>query len=190
MKLHAAILISLIAIILYPTISQASDRCSYYFEMMEFEMAVEACTEAIDSTEKNSEILFEYYATRGLAYKVMGKNDEALSDFNSALMIDSDDKTRLFSTYNDRGNVYKIKGMYEEASSDFKKAIELNPESYVGTYYIASLFSLMKDADSACKWLRKTIENGFIIWKEAFAREEDLDNIRNAACYKEIMSGE
>jgi tetratricopeptide (TPR) repeat protein len=157
--------------------------------MMEFEMAVEACTDEIDSTEKKSEILFEYYTTRGLSYKIMGKNDEALSDFNNALMIGSDDNISLSSTYSDRGNVYKHKGMYEEAASDFKKAIELNPESYIGTYYIASIFSLMKEADSACKWLRKSIENGFIIWREVFSREEDLDNIRNSACYKEIMSG-
>jgi len=189
MKLLITILVSLIAIVLNPYASHAEDWCSYYYKMMEFEMAVEACTEVIDSGDKKGEPLFEYYATRGLANKIIGENDEALSDFNNALRIGTGDKIQLSFTYSDRGNVYKLKGLYEEAASDFRKAIELDPDSYIGTYYIASLFSLMKEADSACKWLRKSIENGFIIWREVFKREEDLDNIRSSACYKEIMSG-
>ncbi len=171
------------------SISHAADKCQYYFLHMEYDSAITECTRAINSKDENSDKLYEYYATRGLMYKIRGQYDEALSDFNSAVNLGTDNKAKLAFAYNDRGTLYQQKRLYALAISDYNKAIELNPDSYTGMYNLAGLYSLINKADSACKWMKKSIESGFSVWKQAFSREKDLDNIRNSSCYKKIMQG-
>jgi tetratricopeptide (TPR) repeat protein len=118
-----------------------------------------------------------------------GKYDKALSDYNNAVDLGTDNKVKLSFTYNDRGDVYELIGLYDQAMSDYHKAIELNPDSYVTMYKMAGLFSLMNDAEPACKWLGKSIQNGFSIGRQVMIREKKFDNIRSSSCFKEIMAG-
>ncbi|MHA2218172.1 MAG: tetratricopeptide repeat protein, partial [Candidatus Hodarchaeales archaeon] len=108
---------------------------------------------------------------------------------NNAVDLGTDNKVKLSFTYNDRGNVYELIGLYDQAMSDYHKAIELNPDSYVTMYKMAGLFSLMNDAEPACKWLRKSIKNGFSIGKQVVKREKKFNNIRNSSCFREVMAG-
>jgi tetratricopeptide (TPR) repeat protein len=138
MKIRTACILILPFLFFTSKITYGANLCDYYFKRMEYERAIEECTRAINSADKNSAIIYEYYSTRGTVYKIIGKYDEALSDFNSAVKSGTESKARLSITYNDRGNLYQLKGLYDHAISDYEKAIELDQDSYIGTYNIAS----------------------------------------------------
>ncbi len=179
----------LLSIVLASSAVFAEDPCFRHFQHKEYDRALEECTRVINAGDAGDRGLYEYYTTRGLLYKIMGRYDEALSDFTIAAELGTESRVRLSFTYNDRGMVYQKKGQYDRAISDFYQAIYLNPGSYAGMYNIARAFSLINRADLACKWLRKSRENGFSVWKEAVQREKSFRNIRKAQCYKDRMAG-
>jgi tetratricopeptide (TPR) repeat protein len=173
----------------FGSISHATDLCSYYFKSKEYDRAIEECTGVINSGTEKGDSLYEYYATRGLIYKIRGQYDEALSDYNNAVESGTDNNVNLSFTYNDRGNVYESTGQYDQAMSDYHRAIEQNPDSYVAMYNMAGLFSLMNNAEPSCKWLKKSIKKGFSIGRQVIRREKKFNNIRNSSCFREIMAG-
>lgn len=189
MKVTLGNLLFLTVIISVGSISYATDLCSFYFKSKDYDRAVEECTRLIDSGNENKGSLYEYYATRGLIYKIRGKYDKALADYSNAVESGTDNKVKLSFTYNDRGHVYELKGMFDQAVSDYNRAIELNPDSYITMYRMAGLFSVMNDAELACEWLGKSIRNGFSIGRQVMIKEKKFDNIRSSSCYKEIMAG-
>ena len=67
------------------------------------------------------------------------------------------------------------------------KAIELNPEDNGGYYNMSCFYSLQKQVDKACYYLEESIKKGYKNW-DWIKKDKDLDNIRNAECYKRIMS--
>ena len=60
---------------------------------------------------------------RGLAYRKIGQNDNAIADFTCAINIEP---TNAWSYYN-RGSAYFNKADYPRAVEDFTKAAELDP---------------------------------------------------------------
>jgi len=72
----------------------------------------------------------EYYYNRGVAHLRKGQNDQAISDFSMAILLNP----KFVMAYNNRGLAYgRDKGRYDKAISDFNKAIELYP-SYALAY--------------------------------------------------------
>ena len=66
----------------------------------------------------------EFYNNRGMAYRDKGQYDQAISDYNKALEINS----KYAYAYNNRGMAYRDKGQYDQAISDYNKALEINPK--------------------------------------------------------------
>jgi tetratricopeptide (TPR) repeat protein len=125
------------------------------------------------------------YTSRGYAYYKLGNNQQAISDYNKAIELNPKDA----GTYYNRGNVYFNLGNHRQAISDFNKTIELSPmQSAAVTYNMACLYSINSNGAEACKWLRTSVEKGYNDWKH-IKEDNDLDNIRNSSCYKEIMKG-
>lgn len=62
---------------------------------------------------------------KGIEYRMQGKFDEAIAEFNKAIEINPNDA----QAYNNRGEAYFHKGNYDQAISDSNKAIELDPNS-------------------------------------------------------------
>ncbi len=83
--------------------------------------------------------------------------------------------------YANRGIAHYAKEQYDEAIADYRKAVELNPKNPYPYYNMACIYSIR-----ACEQLRKSVENGFKDW-DGIKKDEDLDNIRNSSCYKEII---
>ncbi|QDT42675.1 lipoprotein NlpI [Gimesia alba] len=67
----------------------------------------------------------ERYHLRGIAFLVLKKNDQALSDFDAALKLKTDNP----HIYVNRGNIQRLKGEYAKALADLNQAIQLNPSS-------------------------------------------------------------
>jgi tetratricopeptide (TPR) repeat protein len=63
------------------------------------------------------------YFNRGLAFKVLGKLDEAHRDYSKAIELDPS----FAAAYANRGNVRIIRNNVSGAMADFRKALALDP---------------------------------------------------------------
>lgn len=64
-------------------------------------------------------------AERADTYRLMGRYEEALTDFTHVLELDPQDQWAIASG----GEIYRLLGRFDEALADFNQAIELWPES-------------------------------------------------------------
>jgi tetratricopeptide (TPR) repeat protein len=97
--------------------------------------------ELIKYLKEKIERLTSAHFSRGLAYAKKGLYNEAIKDYNKAIEIGFDDRTKYAAAYNNRGYIYFDLQKYNEAIKEFNKAIELdnkNKDAYCGlaiTYY-------------------------------------------------------
>jgi tetratricopeptide (TPR) repeat protein/GTPase SAR1 family protein len=72
----------------------------------------------------SSEVRAQMYTDRGWVYLHLRENEQAISDFNSALALNP-----LYArAYARRGQAYRYLKDYQQAMSDYNRAIELNPQ--------------------------------------------------------------
>jgi len=143
-------------------------------------------TRVIDrySGEENELLGFSIaFNNRGIALHGSGKREAALVDFSRAIELAPDD-----SYYLNRGTVFLKGKEYDRALADYREAIRLNPANSSASYNIACIHSLGGRTEEACHWLRESIARGKVDF-DYIRNDTDLDNIRNAACYREIMAG-
>jgi len=134
--------------------------------------------------EKEPERIFFAYNNRAAAFYKKGQVDKAIADYSKAIALDPTNE----GIYNNRGMAYASQKKYDRAIADFETAIELNPGDNSGYYNMACLYALGNNTKEACKWLRETILKGYND-RQHIEQDPDLDNIRNASCYKEILAG-
>ena len=65
----------------------------------------------------------EHYANRGLMHYFLQKLEQALADYNQALVIDPD----LDKAYSNRANLYAAQHNWTAAIADYDRAIDINP---------------------------------------------------------------
>lgn len=87
--------------------------------------------------DKNNEVALLW---RGIAYSLLNKSSDALTDLNAALAINP----RLARAYNNIGNVYASNKRYELAETNYNKALEINPQ-YDVVYRNIALMYLNQD---------------------------------------------
>jgi tetratricopeptide (TPR) repeat protein len=88
-----------------------------------FDQAINAFDQAIKDPDLPSARLAGLHSDRGVAYWRLGRNEEALKDFNRSIELFNGSA----STYNNRANVFIDLGRYEEAVADLDRAITLAP---------------------------------------------------------------
>jgi tetratricopeptide (TPR) repeat protein len=71
------------------------------------------------------------YRGRGWAYYNLGNSDRAISDYNKAIKLDSEDAV----VYYNRGLAYADLGDYDPAIADYSEAIELGHDPLSWPYY-------------------------------------------------------
>ncbi len=77
----------------------------------------------IDSNE-SSQITFEFYLNQGDSYCHLEQYQEAITNYNKAIALNS----QSADAYNNRGLAYGNLQKYQEAIADFTKAIAINPQ--------------------------------------------------------------
>jgi len=86
---------------------------------------IEACSSLIKAARDKGESIAELFNYRGVAFKLNGELDRAISDYNQAIKLNG----KLASAYNNRGVAYDRKGDYERAIGDYDQALKLKPSS-------------------------------------------------------------
>ncbi len=127
----------------------------YYFDKGRFEYWAERYKEAIVSFTKGIELkpTENKYLFRGNCYMELEEFDFALSDFNSAIEIDSE----FARAYYRRGLLYKRLEQLEKAENDFKKAIELCPK-YDDAMIELGLVKIQLGKKDVMKYFNKAIK--------------------------------
>jgi tetratricopeptide (TPR) repeat protein len=158
-----------------------SDLCRQYVDNKEYDRAIEECSRMMTVSSYAAD---EAYNNRGIAYAGKKQYDEAVADYSRAIGLDP-----VFDkAYTNRGNAYWHLGQFEKSFADYQTAIKLNPDDSNAYYNVACRHALRKNEKDACAWLNKAVEKGFTQW-DYIRKDSDLDGIRNAPCYKEILSG-
>lgn len=103
-------------------IGSAADARDYYNDALvalksgDNRNAVTYLSIAINAEPAN----FQYYNDRGVAYKRMGKLEEAVSDYTKSLQINPG----FVNALNNRGVVYTEQGKFDKAVADFSEALK------------------------------------------------------------------
>ena len=77
---------------------------------------------------------------------------------------------------------------YENAVAFFKDIVTLTPDKPEGYYNVACMYSRLNKTDQALLWLRKAIDRGYTKM-EKLEYDEDLENVRNAPGFKDLIGG-
>jgi Tfp pilus assembly protein PilF len=136
---------------------------------------------------KNYDAPMAYY-NRGYFYFKTGKYNEAISDFNNAIRLETDD----LRAYQNRGNSFYLKGDLLKAMDDYEYIIKKDPnfiKAYIGKGNIyldrGDYEKAMKEYDKALKIDQNNLEsyNGLgIIYSEL----KEYDKAINA--FKKVLS--
>jgi len=145
-----------------------------------YDQAIENFSKAIASYPN----YVKAYNARGIAYRKKEQYDKAIEDYSKAISLDPD----YAPAYTNRGVAYAKKGEYDKAIAEYNKVIALDAKHIAPYYNLACIYSLQGNESTACETLNKAVEKGYKNWAH-IKRDSDLDNIRNSACYKRIMSG-
>jgi len=96
------------------------DRGQHYYEMEQFDKAIEDFNRAIPLKPKWVQLAF---GNRGNCYFRKGEDDKAIDSYDQAIAIDP----QYASAYTSRGLLYEKAGATERAKSDFQAALRSNP---------------------------------------------------------------
>jgi Flp pilus assembly protein TadD len=175
-------IMAIVAVIVSATTdASGADLCRQYVDNNEYDRAIDECSRMLTVASYPA---IEVFNNRGIAYAGKQQFDKAVSDYSRAISLNP----KFDKAYVNRGNAYWHLGKYEESFADYQMAIKLNPEDPNAYYNMACKHALRKNDSEACAWLQKAVEKGFRQW-EFIKKDSDLDAIRTAPCYGEIMSG-
>ena len=102
-------------------------------------LRIEACTRLIEAERPEEDNPAWAFSNRALAYEAVGRPSRALSDYNTALLLDPG----FAPGYNNRGNVQARRGDLDAAIADHAKAVEIDPD------YVDAWINLARDHEEA-----------------------------------------
>ncbi len=120
------------------------------------------------------------YLQRGYAYQEKGEQEKAKNDYLEAIRLDSVPEKAYCSYY-----AYYYLGEKDKAVSIIDTMLKNGREDCY--YDIASVYSMMGDADKAIYYLDKALEDDFTVLYQ-LESERGFINIRNKQAYKDLIS--
>jgi tetratricopeptide (TPR) repeat protein len=89
------------------------------------DQVLSACSTVIEQRARNDGDLSRAYLVRGEWYRVRGRTDEALADFEQAEKLDP----KSYNAIGSHGLALVQKGQFQEALADYERAITSNPRN-------------------------------------------------------------
>ena len=120
----------------------------------------------------NSEV--NLYNSRGYNSFKSGNYNEAITDYNRALAIDSKNTLVLAN----RANAYGALGKLNEAIADFKKVLEIDPNDYMVCHDLGLTYVDIRDYNNALYYFNKVLEIN-----PAFEKDAQFHNDRAVAYF-------
>jgi lipoprotein NlpI len=104
--------------------SDDAANCAAETQLHDLDLAIDDCTEAIQSGQLSDEDLAVALNKRGLAYSVKKEYDQAIRDFDRALSLQPNQGPALIR----RADAYLEKRQYERALADYEAAAQIDPK--------------------------------------------------------------
>ncbi len=108
----------------------------------------------IDGVVRSDSSIANAWGGRAMLNMITSSPDSAISDYNKAISLQSDN----FGYYINRGNLLYNKKKYREAIADYNKAIELSPNNIQALYNRSLLMTEIADYNKALTDLNKLIK--------------------------------
>ena len=104
-----------------PTANENIPKC---YKSTNSEMAINYCTQAIESRQLSGKGLAFAFYKRANGYYERGQYDRAIEDYNQAIRLNPNHA----NAFSNRGATYARKGEYDRAIENYDEAIRLNPK--------------------------------------------------------------
>jgi tetratricopeptide (TPR) repeat protein len=111
------------------------------------------CTRAIEARNLNTRDLAMTHNNRGAILQMLGREDEALADFNRALTLNP----ALSLSYLNRGMIFANRQEFRRAWDDFNRAIEVAPDDSRGYVNRSLVYFKTEQFDYALKDLEQAL---------------------------------
>ena len=123
LPMRVRFVLSVLAALLVPAGAAFADDLQTCYDASG-DVAIAACTRAIESGRLSKANLAIAYTSRGVEWRAKGQVDRAIIDHGDAIRTDP----TLADAFYNRGNAYKQKGELDRAIADYTAAIRLNPK--------------------------------------------------------------
>lgn len=141
---------------------QTFQKLAYFCSLKKmYNDALNAYTGAIRFSANDSSLYFN----RGLIFKKIKKNKEAITDFTKAVDLS---KQPFYDAILNRGLLQYEEGDYNTAIADYNLCIELNPKDPLPFRFLGILLIIIYDHKGACKAWKKAIKLGDTSAKELY----------------------
>jgi tetratricopeptide (TPR) repeat protein len=114
---------------------------SVYFNMGDYETSYDYDNEALQRGEETATV----YSGRGAALSWLGRDEEALADYNRAITLDPN----FYQAYLNRANLLRRYGKLDEALADLQRAIDADPENPAVRCQIGQFYLKEEDPEAA-----------------------------------------
>jgi tetratricopeptide (TPR) repeat protein len=146
----------------------------------ELEAEISGLQELLQDTPDNVELNFQL----GNLYFRKGDRHQAIQQYKKALRLNK----KFVPAINNLALVTAANQEYYKALTIFLDVLNYHPDDAETHYNIACMYARLKQVDESIAWLKKAIDKGYTNW-ESIKKDADLDNIRDAKAYKELIEG-
>lgn len=116
---------------------------------------LDPCNRALDEVQLRGYDRAGTLVNRGILLAALGRYQDALNDYNSALRIEAE----LPQAYVGKGNLYYLAERFDEAIDSYNRALELNlQERHVAYYNLGLTYDKLGDAAAAERNWRSALE--------------------------------
>ena len=146
----------------------------------ELEAEISRLQELLQDSPDNVELHFQM----GNLYFRKGDRRQAMQQYKKALRLNK----KFVPAINNLALVTAANQEYYKALTIFLDVLNYHPDDAETHYNIACMYSRLKQVDESIEWLKRAIDKGYSNW-ESIKKDADLDNIRDAKAYKELIEG-
>jgi tetratricopeptide (TPR) repeat protein len=109
------------------------------------DVVIAGCTAIIQAAQGPATKLATAFNNRGVAYRLKGKYDQALEDFDQSIRLNPSSPKH----YNNRGIIYRIRHDYDRAIADYSEAIWLKSDFPAAFYNRAVAYFYQREYERA-----------------------------------------